>query len=227
MAVKPLKSPKGKALWAKVVMPDTKFDPDGVYEINLVVDEDDPEIKEWCADLEAMVEERVQQELEENDSRFKKMPEGRPLTALPMKEVEDQDGNETGELQFKFKLKAVGKNRKGETYTRRPLVVDAKGNPIVKLDSHGDVLNSDFKIGNGSVVRVHYSPVPYYMASTRTVGVSLQLKAVQVISLVEYGNSGYDFDEEDGYEYKGEEEARPQTSASSASEEGGDENWDF
>lgn len=221
------KSPKGKAMWAKVVMPDTKFDPDGVYEINLVVDEDDPEIKEWCADLEKMVEEKVQEELEANPSRFKKMPDERPLTTLPVKDVEDMDGNETGELSFKFKLKAVGKNRKGETYSRRPLVVDAKGNPIVKLASDGSVLNSDFKIGNGSTVRCHYVPMPYYMASTRTCGVSLQLKAVQVVKLVEYGNSGYDFDEEDGYEYKGEEEARPQASTSTKGEEGGDENWDF
>lgn len=221
------KSPKGKSMWAKVVMPDTKFDPDGVYEINLVVDEDDPEIKEWCADLEAMVEEKVQEEIEANPSRFKKMPDERPLTALPLKEVEDQDGNETGELSFKFKLKAVGKNRKGETYTRRPLVVDAKGNPIVKLGSDGKVLNGDFKIGNGSVVRCHYVPLPYYMASTRTVGVSLQLKAVQVIKLVEFGDSGYDFDEEDGYEYKGEEESRPKASTAAAVEEGDDETWDF
>lgn len=221
------KSPKGKAMWAKVVMPDTKFDPDGVYEINLVMDEDDPECKEWCADLEAMIEERVEQELEENASRFKKMPDERPLTALPVKEVEDQDGNETGELSFKFKLKAVGKNRKGETYTRRPLVVDAKGSPIVKLDSDGKVLNGDFKIGNGSLVRCHYVPLPYYMASTKTVGVSLQIKAVQVIKLVEFGGSGYDFDEEDGYEHKGEEESRPKAAAKGASEEDGDENWDF
>ena len=221
------KSPKGKAMWAKVVMPDTKFDPDGVYEINLVMDEDDPECKEWCADLEAMVEERVQQEIEENGAKFKKMPDGRPLTALPMKEVEDQDGNETGELSFKFKLKAVGKNRKGETYTRRPLVVDAKGNPIVKLDSEGKVLNGDFKIGNNSVVRCHYVPMPYYMASTRTVGVSLQLKAVQVINLVEFGGSGFDFDEEDGFEYKDESASRPKATATSAGEEDSDEDWDF
>jgi hypothetical protein len=55
-------------------------------------------------------------------------------------------------------------------------------------------------IGNGSRVKVAFEPFPYIMQSTKKVGVSLRLKAVQVIDLVEYGNSAASvFDEEDGY----------------------------
>ena len=55
-------------------------------------------------------------------------------------------------------------------------------------------------IGNGSVVKMAVEPYPYMMPATQTVGVTLRLKALQVIDLVEYGNSVSSiFDEEDGF----------------------------
>ena len=54
-------------------------------------------------------------------------------------------------------------------------------------------------VGNGSIVKVAYEPIPYMMASTKQVGVSLRLKGVQILELVEYGNGASMFDEEDGY----------------------------
>ena len=40
---------------------------------------------------------------------------------------------------------------------------------------------------------------PYMMQSTKQVGVTLRLLGVQVLDLVEYGNSAGMFDEEDGF----------------------------
>ena len=61
-------------------------------------------------------------------------------------------------------------------------------------------MNADQAVGNGSVIKVAVEPVTYVMASTKQVGVSLRLKAVQVIDLVESGASAESiFDEEDGY----------------------------
>jgi hypothetical protein len=61
-------------------------------------------------------------------------------------------------------------------------------------------MDGDVAIGNGSIVNVAFEPIPYVMASTKQVGVSLRMKGVQVVDLVEYGNSGNSmFDEEDGY----------------------------
>ena len=61
-------------------------------------------------------------------------------------------------------------------------------------------MGKDTLVGNGSKVKVAFEPIPYVMPSTKKAGVSLRLKAVQVIDLVEYGNSATSvFDEEDGY----------------------------
>jgi hypothetical protein len=47
---------------------------------------------------------------------------------------------------------------------------------------------------------VAFEPIPYVMQATKRVGVSLRLKAVQVIDLVEYGNTAASvFDEEEGF----------------------------
>jgi hypothetical protein len=56
-------------------------------------------------------------------------------------------------------------------------------------------------VGNGSTVGVAYILTPYYMASTKMVGVSLQFYALQVIDLVEYSGGGGNsspFDNESG-----------------------------
>ena len=56
-------------------------------------------------------------------------------------------------------------------------------------------------VGNGSVVKVAVEPIAYMMQSTKQVGVSLRLKAMQVIELVEHGTSSADsiFEEEEGF----------------------------
>lgn len=186
-----MKTPRGKAMWAKVITPDTKFDPNGVYEVNLLFDSSDAEVQEMCADLEKLVEEKRQKEAELNPNTYKKLPDGLPLSAQVYKEVEDDNGNDTGEIQFKFKMKAKIQLKDGTTYEPKPVIFDSKARPIT---------DPTFRIGNGSVCRVQFEPVPYCMPSTKTAGVSLRLHAVQVLSLVEYANS--EFEEEDGFEFK-------------------------
>ena len=205
-----MKTPRGKAMWAKVVQPDTKWVADGEYSINLVLDGSDDEVKELCADLEELVEEKRKSEAEANPAAYKKLPDGLPLSAQPFKEVEDDNGNETGELQFKFKMKAKIQLKDGSVYTPKPALFDAKARPIS---------DPDFRIGNGSICRVQFDASPYCMPSTKTAGVSLRLHAVQVLSLVEYGGDS-DFEEEDGFEFKNDS---PREATASESET----NWDF
>ena len=61
---------------------------------------------------------------------------------------------------------------------------DAGGNKVVDWDK---------LVGNGSVVKVKYRVAPYYMSSTKMVGISYSFYAVQVINLVEFsqGDSGF------------------------------------
>lgn len=181
---KNIKVIQGTAMWAKVFEPDTKFNPDGDYSINIQMPVAD------AADMSEQLDQIVQAKFNEaikEDPRLKNT-----LTTQPVcQTVYDRDtGDDTGNVEFKFKLKAKVRKRDGSTYEQAPAVLDSKKVPMSK----------DTLVGNGSKVKVAFEPIPYVMPSTKKAGVSLRLKAVQVIDLVEYGNSATSvFDEEDGY----------------------------
>lgn len=175
---------EGTALWAKVFEPDTKFNPLGEYSINLQMPIADSVA--MSEQLDGIVQAKFKEAIKE-DPRLKNT-----LTTQEVcQPVYDRDtGDDTGNVEFKFKLKAKVQKRDGTYYEQQPAVLDSKKVPV-----SGDTL-----IGNGSKVKVAFEPIPYVMASTKKVGVSLRLKAVQVIDLVEYGNSAASvFDEEDGF----------------------------
>jgi hypothetical protein len=106
----------------------------------------------------------------------------------PYSDVYDGDGNETGEVEFNFKQKAVIKTRRGPM-EKKPAVFDAKGKPIT------DAVD----VGNGSTIKVAYEPFPYYTAMAGA-GVSLRLVASQLINLQASGND-FSFGVEEGYEF--------------------------
>jgi hypothetical protein len=180
---KNLKTIQGRALWAKVFEPDTKFDADGIYSLNLLIPESEShEIGEY---LETLRDEHMANEIKRNPKLT-----GKLSTKPVFEEYYDKDGNKTGDMELKLKQKAKLKLRDGSISQTKILVVDAKRNPM-----NGDVL-----IGNGSIVKAAFEPVPYLMQSTKQCGVSLRLKGVQVIELAEYGGAGASmFDEEDGF----------------------------
>jgi hypothetical protein len=175
---------EGTALWAKVFEPDTKFNPLGDYSINLQMPEADA--AQMCEKLEGLVQEEFAKAIKE------KPPLKNSLSTQDvMSPVYDRDtGDATGNVEFKFKLKAKVQRRDGGYYEQAPAVLDSKKTPM----------SNKTLIGNGSRVKVAFEPYPYVMLSTKKVGVSLRLKAVQVLDLVEYGNSATSvFDEEDGF----------------------------
>ena len=102
---------------------------------------------------------------------------GKKISGLADVYKEDADGN----VFFTFKVDA------SKVETGKITIVDKFGK--------GD---NDFnkKIGNDSVIKVKYMAKPYYMASTKQVGVSLRLMAIQVIELKEYSGGGSDFSDE-------------------------------
>lgn len=175
---------EGTALWAKVFEPDTKFNPLGDYSINLQMP-----VAEGAAmseQLEAIVQAEFNKAVKK-DPRLKNT-----LTTQDVcQPVYDRDtGDDTGNVEFKFKLKAKVQKRDGTYYEQQPAVIDSKKVPMT----------NDILIGNGSRVKVAFEPIPYVMQTNKKVGVALRLKAVQVIDLVEYGNSATSvFDEEDGF----------------------------
>ena len=175
---------KGKSLWAKVFEPDTRFNDDGEYSTQVVMPEADA--AQVCEQLEALIDEEYNKIVKEKP-QLKATLSKRAVTEPDT----DQDGNATGNVVFKTKLKAKIRSKSGQVYNQKVNVVDAKRTPMT-----GDQL-----VGNGSVVKVAVEPVTYYMASSKQVGVSLRLKAMQIIDLVERGTPSTSsiFDEEVGF----------------------------
>ncbi len=101
---------KGKAMYAKVFKPDTQFDKNGVYSVDLLKPE--AEAVELSDFLEGMVKQRMAEEKKAN-------PSVNLATHLPFAPNKDKEGNETGEIKFKFKLDAKVNGRNGE-YEQKP-----------------------------------------------------------------------------------------------------------
>jgi len=102
---------------------------------------------------------------------------------LDMPFTKDEDGMYIGKAKLKGSY--------GEELTRKPSQFDAKSNK----------LPDDFKLTSGSTVNIAVVFVPYNM---RDNGVSLRLKAVQVVKLAEQKESANPFSAVDGFDIKDE-----------------------
>ena len=160
--------------------PDTKFNPDGEYKISVEIP--GAAAQDIVTFLDEQFAASVAKAKKENPG--KKIKEG---------DVPYSVNDDTGKVTIRFKLKAKVTPKQGDPFEQRPALFDAKGKPI----------GPDAKIGGGSKVKVAYELVPYYTAIAGA-GVSLRLKAVQVIDLVEFSggasSEAYGFGEEEGYE---------------------------
>lgn len=180
-------TPKGTAAWPRLTEPDCTFDPNGMYSVNLrmPIAIASPLIDQIEEAHKAQVAEVVK------ELKSKGKPPKIKEADRPYKPVLDEDGNETGEIEFKFKLKAMA-GSKDKQWAQKPRLFDSKGKP----------LPSDIKIGSGSTIKVGYEMFPYYVPSVGC-GVSLRVLAAQVIELVEFSGGGFKqfgFSEEDGFE---------------------------
>lgn len=181
-------TPKGIAKWPKVVTPDTKFNPDGIYSIELVLPEGE------CTNLCKMLDEIVDKHYEDTKAELKpaKAKELQKHPAYQL-EYEDESGEETGNVIFKFVKNAIITKKNGERVEVKPKLFDAGGFVITTL----------LNMGNGSEVRVSGQASPWYVPATGKCGCKLYLDAVQVLKLVEYGGGGnsesYGFGVEEGF----------------------------
>lgn len=196
-------SPKGIASYPYLTKPDTKFNPDGEYKVSLSV----------AGDAASKAIDFLLEQHEAAVAKAKKENAGKRVKESELPFIENDDGTVT----FKFKLKAKVTPKNGDTFEQKPALFDAKGKP----------LTGETKVGGGSVVKVSYEVVPYYTAIAGA-GVSLRLKAVQIIELKEYSGGGnaesYGFGEEEGFEAS-EEDTQPFDADEPPA--GGDEGEDF
>ncbi len=169
-----------EAVYPHLIKPDVRFNELGEYKVTLKVAKQD---------ASEMVKE-IEKSIEDSLAKAEKDNKGKSVKSAPKPYKEESD-----HVFFKFKMKASGVNKKTqEKFTQRPQLLDSKKNPI----------SPNTSIWGGSIMKVAYQPVPYFTPMLGA-GVSLRLKAVQVIKLVE-GKSDNVFKEEDGFETKPEKE---------------------
>ena len=170
----------GEAIFPHLMRPDVRFNELGEYKVTLKIGKQD---------ASQMVKD-IDQAIEDSLAKAQKDNKGKTVKSAP-KPYKEESGN----VFFKFKMKASGVNKKTqEKFTQRPQLLDSKKNPI----------SPNTNIWGGSIMKVAYQPVPYFTPILGA-GVSLRLKAAQIIKLVE-GKSDNVFKEEDGFETKPEKE---------------------
>lgn len=179
MARELIVSPRGEALWAKVLGEPVAYeDNPKAWSVSLLLDPNDPETIAFV--------ERLESEFENlHGPKPKVAANGWPFVDETIK---DEKGRPvpTGKIKVNFKRKqetAKGNIKDG------PIVVDAKKNlwPQEQL------------IGNGSKIKVAFSAWGWSGPSGK--GMSLELESLQVLELVSYEKppSADVFAEEDGY----------------------------
>lgn len=189
-------TPAGIAAWPRLTEPDRAFNPDGVYSVNLRLESD------AAQSMITMIDRAHAEKVKETTEELRKKGNAKAKvkeSEKPYRLVVDEDGNETGEVEFKFKLKALA-GSKDRQWSQKPRLFDSKGKP----------LGASVKIGSGSTIKVGYELFPYYAPSIGA-GVSLRVLAAQVIELVEFSGGSFKdfgFQAEDGYE-AAEAEATP------------------
>jgi len=195
-----LTSPKGTAVYPWINEPDRRFDSNGVYSMTLRLTASDKSTADFIASIKKVASEHFEAVTKETKKKPKKAD-------LPIKMVTDEEGNETGEVDIKFKLKAVGGSG-DKTWKQKPALFDSQGKPMAE------------RVGGGSVVKVGCEISPFF-SPTIGVGATLRLKAVQVIDLKEFGGSSSDswFSKEDGFVSSAEQSKETEEEETSDSEE--------
>jgi hypothetical protein len=179
-----LTSPAGLAKYPRLNTPDTKFKKEGQFKVTLQLDASDD--AEFISQIESLEKAAAVE--------AKKNPKNKNLQlSTVIRPSTDKDGDEIdGKVEITFKTTASGVNTKGEAWERKVRMFDAKGKP------------TEAKVGSGSTLKVAFTYAPYTNPSSKSVGISLYLDAVQIIDLVEFKGQAdagdYGFGEEEGYE---------------------------
>lgn len=174
-------TPKGVAKYPYLDKPDTKFNPQGDYKVNLLL------AKEESKKLMSLVDEQIDKKFLEisKEVKGKKIKKADPPYYMEL----DDEGNETGNVIFKLKQKAEITSKTGQTIEIKVRLFDAQGKPMLNTNVWG-----------GSKIKASGSLMPYY-SPTLGVGVSMKLAACQVIELVtkESNAESFGFEKEEGY----------------------------
>ena len=193
-------TPKGVAIYPSLQKPNDKFNK---FQCNLKVSDSETlkeflgMIDEKCDTIYKETTTALNEKLEsaKTGAEKKRIKEaiGNLTINKPYEENVDDNGDVVaGEWILKSSCPAEGKNRQGVVYQNKVAVFDASGKPFPK----------DVDIWGGSEVILQVEPRMYHVAGIAKCGVSLRLRAAQIIELVSGGKGNadsYGFKEEEGY----------------------------
>lgn len=198
-----ISTPKGIAIYPSLHKPDTKWKPEGVYQVRLrlpgeVVAQYREKAQQLAEDQLAYAKAKYEAKLAEEKNgekkgKLKKLLSELKIIDLPFKPVFDDEGNETGEYEMTWKMNAQRTDKKtGKVIKMRPNWFDAKGQPIDPVELWS---RSEIKVAG---------KMQGFDNPKGEIGVTLRLAAIKVIKVVAGGTGdadSYGFgDEEDGFE---------------------------
>jgi len=178
-----LTTPVAKLKYPKLIEPETKFNPEGVYKATAIIDSAEAAALADALDdlLTRHKASLKQQDPSKKDWKLADLPYG----------YEEIDGKPC--FVIKTKMKAKGIDRDGRAWSSVPALFDSKGQPVRDRESLKGMWS-------GTVAKVNFEACPFYQAALGA-GITLRLKAVQIIDLVEGGGSAesFGFGEEDAW----------------------------
>lgn len=171
-------SPKGKAMWAKINSRIDEYEGKKKYSIDVIFDKDG-EQKMLKVINDALDEAK-------NSPEYSGKVWRNDTDRLSYHPETDKDGNETGSLVFHFQTKAFMTDR--ETGEEVQKIIPVFSNEEKRK------LNKDESIGNGSMVRIKFTPSAYWMNKSSN-GINLYLSKIVVDKWVKFGGGDDDFSE--------------------------------
>ena len=184
-------TPAGLAIFPWITKADTKHVPTGVFKVDVSIPEE--LATDTINKLERIRDEFIATLSEAKQGALTPRPVylteyTRPEYPEDATDEEKEDirltfeGQPTGNILLRWKMKARVMPREGEMFDQAPVVVDA---------ATGEAITAP--VYDGSIIRVKGQVVPYTNAKDAVVGVTLRMKSVQVIELVSGSGEGSSF----------------------------------
>ena len=200
-----LTTPKATFKYPKLIEPETKFTPEGHYKVTAVIPADEADY--MSAQLDALFEaHKASLKAQAPTQKFKAID--------PSYGYEDIDGKPC--FTISVKMKAKGVDRDGRSWSAAPAIFDASGAPVKDREALRGMWS-------GTTGRVSFEACPFYQPALGA-GITLRLKAVQILNLVESGGSAdsFGFQEEAGWATGEAQASVPFDATGAATDEGFD-----
>ena len=185
-----LTTPAGSALYPSLTSPD--MGPNdawagtgGKYNVKLLMDPED--CKEFVSEIDRLYEENYVAQCKKTGKKDLKKAN------KPYSPHVDKDGNPSGMLQFNFAMKAKGTTKTGEQFERKPKFFGPDGGTIP--------FDQVPVLGNGSTLKISHF-VDGWHTSMAGAGVSLRIRGVQILNVIERDSGGNA--EDHGFSCEGE-----------------------